>query len=68
MEAIRSARLLDVAQAARRLHVSEDTIRRRLRDGSLRGFRIAPNGGIRIDERSVDALLVPYGDDRNATA
>jgi excisionase family DNA binding protein len=53
-------RLLDVTQAARRLHVSEHTIRRRLRDGSLRGFRIAPRGGIRIDERSLEDLLVPY--------
>jgi excisionase family DNA binding protein len=60
MNAMTSTRLLDVQQAAKRLRVSEYTIRRRLRDGSLRGFRIAPNGGIRIDERSVDALLVPY--------
>jgi excisionase family DNA binding protein len=60
MTANESPRLLDVAQAARRLHVSEYTIRRRIRDGHLPAFRIAPNGGLRIAAASVEQMLVPY--------
>jgi excisionase family DNA binding protein len=55
-----SERLLDVHQAARRLHVSPDTIRRRIDDGTLEALRIGPTGNVRIPQHRVDALLVPY--------
>jgi excisionase family DNA binding protein len=53
-------RLLDIQQAARRLHVSADTVRRRIEAGELEALRVGVNGGVRIPERNVDALLVPY--------
>lgn len=55
-----SARLLDVAQAARALHVSTDTVRRRIRDGSLPALRVGTSGNLRIREDSIERLLVPY--------
>lgn len=69
MTANESPRLLDVAQAARRLHVSEYTIRRRIRDGHLAAYRVAPNGNVRIAAEAVEAMLVPYlpSHERNPT-
>lgn len=60
MNANASARLLDIAQAARRLHVSTDTVRRRIRSGELAAYRAGANGNLRIPEHNVDALLIPY--------
>jgi excisionase family DNA binding protein len=60
MHATGSERLLDVAQAARRLRCSTDTVRRRIRSGELEAFRVGEHGGIRIAEETLDALLVPY--------
>lgn len=60
MDAQTSPRLLDVTEAARRLQVHPDTIRRRIRSGDLPAFRVAPNGNVRIPVSAVDKLLVPY--------
>jgi excisionase family DNA binding protein len=60
MIANKTTRLLDIAQAARRLHVSPDTVRRRIRSGELQAYRVGANGNVRIAVDSVDALLVPY--------
>jgi excisionase family DNA binding protein len=50
--------MLTVAQVARRLAVSEETVRRYLRDAKLRGVRIGVNrAGWRIEERDLEAFL-----------
>lgn len=59
MEVIGSERLLDVAQVARKLHVSEYTVRRRIKDRQLRAFRVGATGGLRIRAKDVDDLLRP---------
>ena len=51
-------RLLTVPEVAERLRLNPETIRRMLRDGRLRGFRIgADNAGWRISERDVAAFI-----------
>ena len=51
-------RVLTVAEAAERLRTSEETIRRWLRDGKLRGVRIGSTRvGWRIPESEVRRLL-----------
>ena len=47
-----------LATAARRLHCSTRTIRRRISDGSLTGYRFGPRL-IRVSVAEVDALLSP---------
>jgi len=47
-----------LAAAARRLDVSTRTIRRRIADGSLTGYRFGSRL-IRVDVAEVDALLSP---------
>jgi excisionase family DNA binding protein len=51
--------LLDVQQAARRLRVSPDTVRRRIRDGQLSAYRVGAAGPLRIRAADVDGLLRP---------
>jgi excisionase family DNA binding protein len=46
-------------QAARRLHVSPATIRRRILDQSLPAFRIGESGDLRVRAGDVDNLLRP---------
>jgi excisionase family DNA binding protein len=48
--------LLDRAEAAERLHVSERTVRRYGKDGLLDERRIGPRL-VRVTEASVDAML-----------
>ena len=48
--------MLTVAEAADRLHVHSRTIRRRIADGTLSAYRVAPHL-IRLDSGEVDALL-----------
>ena len=50
-------RLVSIDQAARLVDVSPRTIRRRIADGSLTGYRFGPRV-IRVDLDEVDALLV----------
>jgi excisionase family DNA binding protein len=59
MEAIRSERLLDVEMAAKRLHVSPATIRRRIQDRQLRAFRVGEAGGLRIRAKDVERSACP---------
>ena len=47
-----------LAEAAERIGVSENTLRRRIADGSLPAVRVGPRL-IRIDRRDTDALLRP---------
>ena len=47
-----------IADAARRTGVSTKTIRRRIADGTLTGYRFGPTL-IRLDPAQVDALLRP---------
>lgn len=62
-----STRLIDVSQAARRLHVSPITIRRRIHDGSLRAFRVGEAGPLRIRVADVDQLLRPAREAEGST-
>jgi excisionase family DNA binding protein len=47
-----------IAEAAKRTGVSTKTIRRRIADGTLTGYRFGPHL-IRLDPAEVDALLRP---------
>ena len=57
-------RLASINAAADYLHCSTDTIRRRIADGSLTGFRVGKRL-IRVDLNEVDALMrpIPTGGD-----
>lgn len=50
--------LISIAQAAERLGLSTDTVRRRIADGTLPARRVGPRT-IRLDARDVDALVRP---------
>jgi excisionase family DNA binding protein len=60
MDANTSARLFDIEQCAKVLRVIPATVRRRIADGQLEAYRVGRQGNIRVDERSLDELLVPY--------
>jgi len=51
-------RLVPIAVGADSVHVSSKTIRRRIADGSLTGYRMGPRL-IRIDLDELDALMRP---------
>lgn len=53
-------KLLTVAEVAERLSVTEETIRRWLRDGRLDGVRLSRRAGWRIRASAVAALLEGY--------
>lgn len=57
-----SRRLVSINQAARLVDVSPRTIRRRIADGSLTGYRFGPMV-IRVDLDEVESLLkrIPAG-------
>jgi|RhiMethySRZTD1v2_1073278.scaffolds.fasta_scaffold485912_2 excisionase family DNA binding protein len=48
--------LISMREAMSRYHVSRDTIRRRIADGSITAYRLGPKL-IRIDRAEADALL-----------
>lgn len=48
--------LLTIAEAAGRLNVNPRTVRRRIADGTLTGYRLGPTL-IRLDPAEVDGLL-----------
>ena len=50
--------LLTVDQVSRRLAVGPDAVRRWLREGQMRGYRL-PGGDWRIKTEDVDAVLTP---------
>ena len=50
-------RLETLRAAAARLGVSERTIRRRVADGSIPGYRLGTGRGLRLDPAEVDAAL-----------
>lgn len=51
-------RLVPITVGADSVHVSSKTIRRRIADGSLTGYRLGPRL-IRIDLDELDALMRP---------
>ena len=51
-------RLVSINQAARLVDVSSRTIRRRIADGSITGYRFGPRI-VRVDLDEVDSLLKP---------
>jgi excisionase family DNA binding protein len=51
-------RLLSVAEAAEQLSASTKTVRRRIADGTLTGYRMGPRL-IRVDQNELEALLRP---------
>ncbi|MDQ3656085.1 MAG: helix-turn-helix domain-containing protein [Chloroflexota bacterium] len=53
-------KLLTVAEVAEQLSVTEETVRRWLRDGRLEGVRLSRRAGWRIRQSSVDELLEGY--------
>lgn len=58
MNASKGSPFLTVAEAAARIGVNTKTVRRRIADGSLVGYRVGPRL-IRLDPAEVDALLRP---------
>lgn len=52
-----SRHLVSIDQAAEYASVSAKTIRRRISDGSLRGFRLGKGRTIRVDLNDVEQLL-----------
>lgn len=50
---------LSLTDAARRLAVSRDTLRRRIADGSLRAVRLGPTGTLRVAASDLRALASP---------
>lgn len=56
---------LTIPEAAVRLRVSAKTIRRRIADGSLTGYRVGPHL-VRLDAAEVDALLRPIPNAKSA--
>ena len=50
-------RLESLRSAAARLGVSERTVRRRIADGSIPGYKIGPGRILRVDPIEVDAAL-----------
>lgn len=56
--------MLTTGQAARRLNVSDETVRRWYDEGLLSGRRPNPGGWIQIDEESVEALLAKAKEQR----
>jgi excisionase family DNA binding protein len=59
-------RLLTTHQVARRLNVSEETVRRRLRQGEIPGLRLGsgPRAPFRVVEAELEQWL--YGDPEEA--
>lgn len=51
---------LTIKQAAAATGFSEKTIRRRLADGTLKGYRVGPRA-IRVDRGSLISMLRPLG-------
>jgi excisionase family DNA binding protein len=61
-----SDRLLTVHEAAKRLRLNPETIRRWLRDGRLRGVWLGSDkAGWRISEQDLDAFIVARTTQRN---
>jgi excisionase family DNA binding protein len=57
LDAEAGGEMLTVVQAARRLRVSEETVRRRIADGTLRATRVGRL--VRLSVRAVDGLARP---------
>lgn len=53
-------RLLTVAEVAEQLSVTEETVRRWLRDGKLEGIRLSRRAGWRIRQESVNVMLEAF--------
>lgn len=51
--------LLTVAEVARRLRQSQDTIRRKIATGELEAVRLGEHGPLRIPEEALGAHLLP---------
>jgi len=51
-----SRELVDVRQAAERINVSPKTIRKWIRNGTLRAYRVGPSM-IRLDTADIDSLV-----------
>ena len=50
-------RYLTVPEVAEQLSVSEETVRRWLRDGRLEGVLLSRKGGWRVRQESIDKML-----------
>jgi excisionase family DNA binding protein len=63
-------RLLKLIEAAERLNCGPRTVRRRIADGTLIGYRLAGSRAIRVDEADVDRLLrrIPTARHRDAVS
>jgi excisionase family DNA binding protein len=57
-QAAQARQLSTIQEAAHRYHVHPDTIRRRIADGELTGYRFGARL-LRVDLAEVDALLRP---------
>ena len=60
--------LLTVPEVAEQLSVTEETIRRWLRDGKLEGIRLSRRAGWRVRPESVEALLKNFANEGKLVA
>lgn len=51
-------RIADISTAAARYNVHPRTIRRRIADGTVKGYRIAGSRAIRVDLNELDDVLL----------
>ncbi len=58
MSASPSRRLVDLATAASEYGVHSRTIRRRVADGTVTGYRLARSRSIRVDLNELDAVFL----------
>jgi excisionase family DNA binding protein len=61
------AELLTVAEAARRLKQSQDTIRRKIATGALEAVRLGEHGPLRVPEEAIAEHLRPASSARAST-
>lgn len=52
---------LTIAHAAEYVGVSQDTVRRRIVDGTLRSYRVAGTRAYRLRVEDVEGLMLPVG-------
>ena len=52
---------IDINAASERTGLSTKTLRRRIKDGSLRAYHVVGTRAIRVDTDDLDAMFVLYG-------
>lgn len=60
--------LLTVPEVADQMSVTEETVRRWLRDGKLEGVRLSRRAGWRVRQEAVDAMLERFASEGKLVA